>query len=170
MKANNFLWTTRGIIFFLLSWVHRIIDDRIEKYDAYVIVFSKQDCRNEECLSRSRVESRGRGPGCMVLPQRTLRPRLFPIPGRVWGAYVVCGCCRASTTARANPLTRLCRIGLPFILFSILSSIILWLGPNYFTQIFCFLFSSFLSFAYIEMMNICASQAILTRLTTFKFF
>ena len=27
---------------------HIIIDDRIEKYDAYIIVFSKVDCCNEE--------------------------------------------------------------------------------------------------------------------------
>ena len=39
--------------------MHRIIDDRIEKYDAYVVVFSKQDCRNEECLSRREMDTKG---------------------------------------------------------------------------------------------------------------
>ena len=69
------------------------------------------------------VESRGRGAG-PVLPWRTLRPPPFPMPGQAWGTYVVCGCCR-----------RLCQIRLPFILFSILSSIILW------QQFILFLFS-----------------------------
>ena len=39
---------------------HRIIENRIEKYDAYVVVFSKEDCHNEECIG---VESKGRGAG-----------------------------------------------------------------------------------------------------------
>ena len=39
--------------------MNRIIDDRIEKYDAYVVVFSKQDCRNEECLSRREMDTKG---------------------------------------------------------------------------------------------------------------
>ena len=28
-------------------------------------------------------------------------------PGQAWGTYVVCGCCRASTTARANSLMQI---------------------------------------------------------------
>ena len=46
----------------------------------------------------------GAGP---VLPWHTLRPHPFPTPGRAWGAYVVCGCCRAGTTARAKALTQI---------------------------------------------------------------
>ena len=44
-----------------------------------------------------------------VLPWRTLRPPPFPIsmPGRAWGTYVGCGCCRAGTTARANALMQI---------------------------------------------------------------
>ena len=42
-----------------------------------------------------------------LLPWRTLRPSPFPTPGRAWGTYVVCGCCRAVTTARANALTQI---------------------------------------------------------------
>ena len=83
-------------------------------------------CRNEECLSRPRqemdtkggwsvgvagpvqqpdcvgVKSRGRGLGwyCPGAPS-------FPKPGQAWGTYVVCGCCRASTTARTNRLTQI---------------------------------------------------------------
>ena len=36
-------------------------------------------------------------------------PPTTPIPhaGRAWGTYVVCGCCRAGTTARANELTQI---------------------------------------------------------------
>ena len=52
------------------------------------------------------VESRGRGAG-PVLPWHTLRPPPFPTPGQVWVTYVVFGCCRASTTARANMLTQI---------------------------------------------------------------
>ena len=49
------------------------------------------------------VESRGRG-ARPVLPWHTLRPLPFPTPGQAWGTYVVCECCRAGTTARANTL------------------------------------------------------------------
>ena len=78
---------------------HRIIDDRIEKYDAYVVVFSKKNCRNEEYLIRV---GRGARP---VLPWLTLQ--LPPTTGQAWGTYVVCGCCRAGTTARENGLTQI---------------------------------------------------------------
>ena len=42
----NILYTVSFNIFLekfkkQFSWTHRIIDDRIEKYDAYVVVFSK---------------------------------------------------------------------------------------------------------------------------------
>ena len=83
------------------------------------------------------MESRGREAG-PVLPWRTLRPPPFPMPGWAWGSYVVCGCCRASSTARANAsirgqmcLRRLCPIRHPFILLSILSSIILWMSRSF---------------------------------------
>ena len=52
------------------------------------------------------VESRGRGAG-PVLPWHTLRPPPFPTPSQAWGTYVVCGCCQAGTTARANTLTQI---------------------------------------------------------------
>ena len=32
---------------------------------------------------------------------------IIPTPGRAWGTYVVCGCCRPGTTARANALTQI---------------------------------------------------------------
>ena len=41
------------------AYNHRIIDDRIEKYDAYIVVFSKSDCRNEECVSRWEMDTKG---------------------------------------------------------------------------------------------------------------
>ena len=31
----------------------------------------------------------------------------IPMPGWAWGTYVVCGCCQAGTTARANALTQI---------------------------------------------------------------
>ena len=63
------------------------------------------------------VESRGREAG-LVLPWHTLRPPLFPTPGQAWGTYVVCGCCRAGTTARANALTQIVpNLSSPYILF-----------------------------------------------------
>ena len=46
---------------------HRIIDDRIEKYGACVVIFSKQDCRNGECLSRREIDTGG---GLWVPPGR----------------------------------------------------------------------------------------------------
>ena len=52
------------------------------------------------------VESRGWGAG-PVLPWCTLQPPPFPTLGQAWGTYVVCGYCRASTTARANALTQI---------------------------------------------------------------
>ena len=100
MYIHIILW--QGF-FYMLSQHHRIIDDRIEKYDAHLVVFSKWDCRNEEFCS-SRVKGRGAGP---FLPWRTLRPPPFPMPSQAWGTYVVCGCCRAGTTARANALTQI---------------------------------------------------------------
>ena len=51
-----------------------------------------------------RVKGEGAGP---VLPWRTLRPSPFPTPGPTWGTYVVCGCCRAGRTARANALMQI---------------------------------------------------------------
>ena len=36
-----------------------------------------------------------------------LRPPPFPTLGQAWGTYVVCGCCRAGTIARANALTQI---------------------------------------------------------------
>ena len=54
-----------------------------------------------DCLG---VESRGGG---LVPPWRTFRPPPFPTPGQAWGTYVVCGCCWASTTARANALMQI---------------------------------------------------------------
>ena len=52
-------------------------------------------CRNEECLSRRRGGQAGTAlahPPTAPIPHA--RPR--------WGTYVVCGCWRASTTARAT--------------------------------------------------------------------
>ena len=45
--------------------------------------------------------------GGLVPPWRTFRPPPFPTPGQAWGTYVVCGCCWASTTARANALMQI---------------------------------------------------------------
>ena len=52
--------------------------------------------RNEECLSRQEMDTKGgwskgrvAGP---VLPWCTLRPPPFPTPGQAWGTYLVCGC------------------------------------------------------------------------------
>ena len=39
------------------------IDDRIDKYESYIVFFSKQDCRNEECLSRREIDTKGGGGG-----------------------------------------------------------------------------------------------------------
>ena len=80
------------------------------------------------------------------VPCCTLQPPTFPMPGRAWGKCVVCGCRRASTTARgcrsvvmgggqalvpwrtllANANTDCAQFSSLYILFSILSSIILW--------------------------------------------
>ena len=38
---------------------HRIIDDRIEKKGAYIVIFTKWDCRNDEFLSRRESEIKG---------------------------------------------------------------------------------------------------------------
>ena len=35
---------------------HRIKDDRIENYGAYIIFISKKHCRNEEFLSRREID------------------------------------------------------------------------------------------------------------------
>ena len=62
----------------------RIINDRIEKYESYIIFFSKEDCRNEECLSRREIDTKGNH-----------RPHMHPTPGRAWGMGVVGGFARA---------------------------------------------------------------------------
>ena len=70
-------------------------------------------------------------------PQTT---NVYPLPGRAWGMGVVRGFARAVLARPPSPFVslscllrhsslrqrRLCPIRLPFILFSILSSIILW--------------------------------------------
>ena len=86
----------------------RIIDDRIEKYDAYVVVFSKQDCCNEECLSRQEIDTKG---GWSVGAD---------------GPVQQPDCVGGESRGRGAGPGRLCRIRRPFILFSILSSINLW--------------------------------------------
>ena len=50
--------------------IHRIINDRIEKYEPYIV------------FSQSRIAAMKK-----VLPWRTLRPPLFPTPGRTWGMW-----------------------------------------------------------------------------------
>ena len=42
-----------------LCWIHRIIDDRIEKHCAYIVIYAKWDCRNDEFLSRRESETKG---------------------------------------------------------------------------------------------------------------
>ena len=92
---------------------HRIIDDRIEKSIKGRLIGHNLQCRNEECLSRREMDTKGgwsnrRGAG-PVLPWRTLRPPPvpFPTPGQAWDTYVFCGCCLAGTTARANAITQI---------------------------------------------------------------
>ena len=91
---------------------HRIIDERIEKSIKGRRIGHNLHFCNEECLSRQEMDTKGgwskskgrvAGP---VMPWCTLRPPPFPTPGQAWGTYVVFGCCRAGTTARANALTQ----------------------------------------------------------------
>ena len=56
-------------------------------------------------MCRSGVKGEGGRAGTAL--QRTLRPPPFPTPSWAWGTYVVCGCCRAGTTARANALRQI---------------------------------------------------------------
>ena len=84
-----------------------IIDDRIEKYESYIVFFSMKDCRNEECLSRWKIDTKG---GWGVAPtDHVCTQRLA---GR--------GECGWSEGAPGQ-----CPIRLPFILFYIQSSIVL---------------------------------------------
>ena len=67
-------------------WVsHRIIDDRIEKYESYIVFFSKKDCRNEECLSRQEINTKG---GWGRHPQTTYVPHARPGVGNGGGRRV----------------------------------------------------------------------------------
>ena len=75
--------------------MHRIIDDRIEKYESYIVFFSKKDCRNEECLSRREIDIKGGGGG-------THKSHMYPTPGREWGMGVVGGCARATLAVVLN--------------------------------------------------------------------
>ena len=63
----------------------------------------RRPAQQPDCVS---LESRGRG-ARPVLPWRALRPPPFPTPGHAWGTYVLCGCCQAGTTTRANALTQI---------------------------------------------------------------
>ena len=39
-----------------IRWAHRIEDDRIENYGAYIVFISKKHCRAEGCLSRGEID------------------------------------------------------------------------------------------------------------------
>ena len=47
---------------------HRIIDNRIEKYDASIVIFSKYDCRNEDVLAEWSQGGGGPGQYCPGTP------------------------------------------------------------------------------------------------------
>ena len=120
---------------------HRIINDRMEKYESYIVFISKWHCRNEEFLSRWQIDS-------TLLPyppppHTLVHPPTTPIPyarldvGNGGGQRV----CQGNTSlanittmvemqSKPLPLTPVCPICLLFILFSILSFIILWSLPS----------------------------------------
>ena len=77
---------------------HRIIDDWIEK--------SIKGRRIRHNLRWSGVKGEGGRAGiALAHPPTTPSPHTRPGVGYI--QYVVCGCCRASTTARANALTQI---------------------------------------------------------------
>ena len=86
-----------------VRFCHRIINDRIEKsIKGRQIGHTGERGRPLLCITTTVVMLAG-----LVLPWCTLRPPPFPMPGRVWGTHVVCGCCRAGTTATANALMQI---------------------------------------------------------------
>ena len=71
----------------------RIIDNRIEK-----------SIKGRRIGYKSSQGGGGPGRYCPGVPSD---PPPFPTPSQAWGTYVVCGCCWADTTARANALTQI---------------------------------------------------------------
>ena len=86
--VHTILW--QGF-FYILSQHHRIIDDKLEKYDAHLVVFSKWDCRNEEfCSSRVKGEG-GRAFPALAHPPTTPIPHAQPGVGYICGLWVLPG-------------------------------------------------------------------------------
>ena len=73
------------------------------------------------------VGVQSRGGARPVPPWRTLWPPPFPTPGKAWCTLYICGMwVLPAQQPEQTRLCKLCPIRLPLILFSILSSIILW--------------------------------------------
>ena len=113
-----------------VQWTHRIIDDRIEKYDAYIVFISKQDCH--AAMKRDgRLTQRGgsgvKGGGAVrYRPGAPSNHPYSPRPARsgvhMWSVGAAGPVQQTEQSANVD-----CAEFAFFILFSILSSIILWL-------------------------------------------
>ena len=66
---------------------HRIIDNRIEKYDASIVIFSKYDCHNEDVLAEWSQGGGEPGQYCPGTPSdHPYSPRLARRGVHMWSA------------------------------------------------------------------------------------